>query len=290
MIVVTGAQIVAAARIGLAVSLVGADGSTWNLVDGPVRLRAGVAGLGSPDPERWWQDSPAVDGSFHLGSRIPRGEVTLPIRITEDTSLGWRDTQSAFMRAVDPSGVCYLQIRASDTTARTVGMRLTAGLAAPYEIDPLVIAHAPYTLEFATEYPYWAGVDVSYTWTGTAQIPTTITTGKPVTNPGDVPAWPTWTLGGPWVNAWVGPDQASLIKMLSTTAATAGNARVIDTDPRATAVRVRDATGTDQWAEVVSRVFAPIPVGDTTVRILATSASSLTSFNLAFTAAHRQPW
>jgi hypothetical protein len=259
-----------------------------------VRLRSGVAGLGSPDPERWWRDSPAVDGSFHLGSRIPRGEVTLPVQIREDSSLGWRDTQSAFMRAIDPSGVCYLQIRPSDTTARTVGMRLTAGLSAPYEIDPLVLGHALYTLEFATEYPYWAGAAQQYTWTGTSQIPTSITTGKPVTNPGDVPAWGKWTLNGPWTIAWVGPDAASLVKLtgtgLSGSTVPQGDGRIVDTDPRVNAIRVRDLAGADMWIDVTSRVFAPIPAGSTTVRILATGATSVTNYVLDFATNYRQPW
>jgi hypothetical protein len=294
VIVVTAQQITAAARVGLAVTLTGVDGSTWDLVGGDVRLRSGVAGLGSPDPERWWRDSPAVDGSLHLGYRIPRGQVTLPLGIWGVTSLGWRDTQAAFMRAIDPSGVCYLSMRASDSAARTIGMRLTSGLAAPYEIDPLLLGYAPYTLEFAAENPYWVGDTQSYTWTGTSQIPISITVGKPVTNPGDVPSWPTWTINGPWTNAWVGPDSASMVRMAvfaqNAPGVPLGQGRVVDTDPRVDAVRVRDLTGADKWSDVTSRVFAPVPAGDTTVRILATSTTSSSSIALSFPALFRQPW
>lgn len=294
MIVVTAQQVTDAARIGLAVTLTGVDGSTWDLNAGPVRIRSGVAGLGTPDPERWWQDSPAVDGSLHLGYRVPRGRVTLPLAIQANTSLGWRDAQAAFSRAVDPSGTCQLHMRASDSGARTATLRLASGLSAPYEIDPLLIGYAPYTLEFDVEYPYWLGDASQFKWTGPSQIPVSITVGKPVVNPGDVPAWPRWTVNGPWTDAWVGPDSVSLVKMLVPGAlgpgVPVGQGRVVDTDPRVDAVRVRDLTGGDKWADVTSRAFAPIPAGDSSVRILATNTTASSSVVLDFTPAYRQPW
>jgi hypothetical protein len=294
-VIVTGSVVVQAQRAGLAVSLVGVDGSVWDLVGGPVQAMSGVAGIGSPDPERWWRDSPAADGSFHLGYRIPRADVTLPVRIKASTADDWLRTQSAFMSAIDPSGACGLRITAPGGSARTLTMRLTGGLSPAYPIDPVYLRHAGYTLEFSADYPYWTASAVAYTWTGTAQIPVNITTGKPVANPGDVPAWPKWTMGGPWSQAWVGPDSASLVKLNAVTASqgvVAGNdARIVDADPRQTSTSaVRDLAGADKWADVTSRVFAPIPAGDSAVRILAVGHSSGTVFTLQFTPAYRQPW
>jgi hypothetical protein len=250
----------------LAVSLVGQDGSTWDLVNGPVRVTSGVAGLSGPDPEHFWRESPALDGAYHAGSRSPRGQVTLPVRVRGSTSTEWRNYHSAFMRAVDPTGECTLLVTPPDGTTRYLRMRLIAGMSPPFAIDPSLLKFAAHSLDFAAAYPFWRGTASSTLYTNLIT-----STSDTVVNPGDVPVWPKWTATGPFTGLTVGVTVDGVDYFTSLTGqVTAGAVRVIDTDPHSQTVAVTNGAGTDRWAALQAQAGA--------------------SLRLDFIPAYRQPW
>lgn len=302
MIIVSGATIAEAAqRLNLQVQFDGCDGSSWDLVNGPVRLTSGVQGLGPPDTEHWWRVSPSLAGSLHVGQRVPRGQVTLPVRITTRDSALWLTYHTAFMRAVNPSaglGLCYLRVTAPGRPQRSLQMRPVGGASPAFEFDPVYRQHAAFTLDFAADWPYWSDVVSTYVWgrNGASGIPVNTPGVKTVSNPGDAPVYGWWALYGPWTRATfgLGAGSSARVSTLSRALLPAGDGRIVQTDPRAAdQLAVTDLDGGDAWADVLTRDWAaPIPIGASVAVSIAMSGHdpALSSIVLQFVPAYRLPW
>lgn len=279
----------------LGVMLTGVDGSTWDLYNGPVVLMPGARFFSTPDPEHWFTDAPALDGSRWTGARVPRGEPYLPVFIDADDPLQWRDNYAAFMRAVRSPGLCYLTVVTPDSQSRTLAMRYVSGANAEYETDPLLIRYGAYGLTFATEDPYWQGWPIRTQFADIAlqprfpgppwRINPTNTIGSTsVTNPGDVDAFGVWTVTAPFQGFTVGVGGET-----TTVVATKTTGFVqIDNDPRRQTIR--DETGADMSLAVVDAGDNPmIPAGaKVPLSLNLIGAGAGTSIELLFTPRFRE--
>ena len=286
-----------APRLSSSLYLTGVDGSVWDLTNGPVRAQAGVK-LGPADPEHWTRESPALDGASWQGFRTPSGEVFLPVRVMADDSLGWRDVDAAFAKAIDPAGEVTVTLITPDARSRSVVGRYSEGLDAGFERDPLMMRHATYGITLATYDPFWRAPKHTVTF-GVAEslsffpgppwalAPGNTTDAAVVTNPGDVAVWPKWTITGPFTAVTVGVGEA-VVTLAATV--TAGQSRVIDMDPRVRSIVT--GTGADAWLDATTAEFAPIPAGtDVPLSVdLTGGTAGTTTIAVEFTPAHRRPW
>lgn len=284
-------------RHRLGVMLTGVDGSTWDLYDGPVRLLSGATGFGSARPEHRWKTSPAIDGSTWGGARTPHRELTLPVYIHTPSSLEWRDVDAAFFDAIDPAGECTLTVVTPEGRWREIDVRYDDGGDAQLDVDPLLLRYATYALSFVAADPYWHGQSIVRQFM-TGEIrdlfpgppfdinPSNIIGLATVTNPGDVDAWPVWTVDGPFSAFTIGLGDATVEWEGSVTA---GQSIVIDMHPRM--LTIRDGSGGDRWDGTTKVEFAAIPPGDDVdLGLSLTGATAETRISLQFTPRYRRAW
>ena len=285
-------------RLGLGVLLTGGDGSTWDLYGGgPVRLQSG-ARLGVADPEHWRRTAPAIDGSFYQGMRTPASRPFYPVRITTDTSQEWIDTYRAFMSAIDGSRECQVTVVAPSGSARTLTVRYEEGMDNETDVDPVRMRHAVYPLAWQADDPYWHTTPIAKRYEVREALPLfappsqnppavfnfgsgeAISEGL-VTNPGDVLAWPKWTITGPFSSATVGVGDATLV---FGTPIAAGQKRVVDTSPFR-----RNRLPEEQWLEITDANFAAIPPGEDVALTMNLSGPAVgATIELEFTPSYRR--
>jgi hypothetical protein len=270
-------------RYGLAFSWQGWDGSTWALSDplGGVYLHAeGVEGLGAPSYIHHTQTAPGLAGQWHRSSVAEPRRIFWPLTVEHSgDELAFIDRDTAFWRTLDPERPGTWTVMRPDGAARSILARFVDDGKHVYTHDPVRDGWEVYGLSLVADDPYWRGAEVTRSWRtsdagdfygGAAKAPSfylasSNTLGSAtVENPGDVEAWPVWTITGPFTTASVGVDGATIEAPIELAA---GEALVIDTDPTVQTALVGswdEATRTltdpvDRTADLGSVEFAPLP-------------------------------
>ena len=238
----------------------GSDGSVWDLSDprsGIVMLRDGVTGMHFPGWDRYTSDSPALPGSRFRGTRVLPRDVTWAIHLySDESSVDWVERDRAFWRSFDPNVPGTWSVTSPDGQTRRLPCRLISAGDYEYGHSGSFKGWATYPVNLVADDPFWLGSDVSRSWSAGELVEFFDPDDSPpfhisqkssyddavMTNPGDVAAWPVWTVVGPSVDAVVTVDGGQLgLPDLSE-----GQTLVIDTDPaRGTAVLdgVEDVSG-----------------------------------------------
>lgn len=197
----------------------GWDGSVWDLTgaSGPtgLSLRPGVRGLLTPPLRRHATPRAGVPGSRYRGHQVLERPVRWPVHVwSDDSSQAWLDWDRAFWRTMDPDRPGLWTVRHPDGTTRSLVCRFDGENDATSDRDPVRHGWGVYDLALvADEDPFWRGDPIvrgPFT-TAAEQVPFFGEEGAPpfhisapslassvvlVSNPGDVPAPPTW-----WVHA-----------------------------------------------------------------------------------------
>lgn len=181
---------------GLTFGWVGWDASSWNLTNDAtgVCLLEGVRGLSMPPVQQYRSESPMVAGSRYRGTRVQQREVFWPLQVWHHGTPGdFVVRDRAFWKTLDPSKVgtwtvTQPAVGEASPVSRTLKLRYESDDGA-WDSDPLLLGYNAYGITLVAEQPFWQGTPATTTFTGTDSIL--------VTNPGDVPAWITWTLNGP---------------------------------------------------------------------------------------------
>lgn len=195
----------------------GYTGKKFNLSEeaGGTYLMPGVRGLTMPQVNHFVSESPAVDGVRWRGLNVPAREVFWPLRIWNDLgSAEWTALDRELWRTLNPARTGTFSCTHPTTNeTRTLVLRFVAETATP-DTDPVLAQWAHYGVRLQAEQPYWAGPAVSEYWGAGGTEPFfgtvfTISPGRSIatakmTNPGDVPAFPTWKIVGPTTTATVG--------------------------------------------------------------------------------------
>lgn len=297
---------------GMRVTWTGWDGSVWDLNDpsgGVCLIRAGVEGLAMPAFTEWVQNSPSVAGQWFRGAVADPRRVFWPLCVFQDASTqGWIDLDRAFWKTMDPEKYGIWTITAPGGSSRSLRCRFKDDDGHAFEQDPFERGWATYGVSLMADAPFWFGPEVSRVWKGEELVdffpgpPFYISSGSTmanakINNPGDVDAWPTWTIIGDSTVAAVGVG-ASVVEVPFVVPA--GKALVVNTDPTVqTAVMYNytPANGSapellsnpvDRTADLGTANFAPIPAGQD--RRLNISMTGDGIIRAAITPLYRRAW
>lgn len=247
---------------GLEVDLISASG---------VRGQRGLTGTGLPPVRVQWLDG-AGDGSSYRGARILPRELLVPVTISAAGEDALLDVLSDLARILAPD----------NAPARLTITRTVAG-------DPDPVAESWWVDVVRTDEVDWPWGEYAaakirtrlrmtapdpYFTRDTAVTVDPISLGADVelTNPGDAPAWPVWTIDGPCTGfTLISPTGRTIVW---TGTLTTGQTITVD----ARAGTVVDHTGANRYAGLAAAPrFWAIPPGftdDSTVTMAGTGAGS----------------
>ncbi len=266
----------------------GWDGSSWDVTDGRggvFLMPEGIEGMGMPDIQNYTFSSPVVHGLEWEGWRATGRECHWVIGVFEDSSLDWLDVSRRFWRIFQPGKVLRWEVILPNNQTYNLYLRFKADPTSVYSRDPVKLGWAIYGITCFAEQPFWEGEPQEPIWypaTGNGNFYGGTGFGPPfyikgssdissarVTNPGDVDAYVSWELTGPFSTATVGLNG----KTVTVGTTSAGVKVILNTDPRElTATR----GGTDIMASLGSFEFTPIPPGvNTTLSLSMTGTGSI---------------
>lgn len=265
------------------------DGDAWDLLDissGVVVTADGMSGLSMPPVDRFITEAAGVPGSLWRGMRVKEREVFWPTFVV--SSLGsaeWLAADRKFWSGLQPDKVGKWSVVDATGDQRDLYLRFKDDGGHRTLHDPSLSGWDVYGLTFVAEEPFWSSSDpITRTWTQGAgagdffnsghappfhiSSSATIATAA-MPNPGDVEAWPVWTIYGPTTSVTVGLN-GRLVQVPFAVAA--GHAVVIDTDPRqqtawdatvttVNGVKVVTQTSTELTGSLGATDFAAIPPG-----------------------------
>lgn len=253
-----------------AIEWTGDDGVTWDLTGtGGVALGPGIRGFGMPPVKRFTAAS-ILAGSRHMGFRVDEREVFWPLLVRTGRGQQWVDTNRAFWRTLQPHRTGTWSVTQPGGERRRLICRLDSDGDPSYEWDPALYGWMAYKVTLVAEdEPHWLGDPVRGSWTvgdprdffGSGGPPFWISPAHTfgsatLTNPGDVEAWPVWTLHGPFASGSVGIGSSVLAIDFGLTS---GQTLTIDSNPWGPTATMQD--GTDRTGDVSDLGFAPIPAG-----------------------------
>lgn len=273
---------------------VGHTGDEWDLVYGPVGLLSGARGFGLPRPQHWRREN-LLDGAFHTGLRFPARDVFLPVEIRDRQAI--LEQERPFFTSLDPRREARLRVTTPDAQWRELVVRYDEGAEGEYEWDPLVRGATAYGLRMTAEDPFWRGSPVVvrseypsatpsfFTGPPFRLAPVEVLGNTEVTNPGDVDAYATWRIEGPFSGFSVGIGTA-LVTM--TLAKPPGGWVEIDMSPAAKTIR--DEAGANLWSVADDVSMAPLPPGEVQVATTVTGASAGSAVQVSFTPRYFRAW
>lgn len=296
----------------LRVLWVGADGSTWDLLDplSPARAVA-LEGLGLPGFTQQRAESGAVDGRRYEGTTWNENTLSLTVEVSDAyipagwdrrrTGDDWRAVDAAWRRSVSAEVPGRLAV-ISGVGRRELELLLDGPAPPPPGINPGLQGRAVYQLDMvAGDNPWWTGPDVTETfrWAGDG-LPffggagdtlfyisdASETESASITNPGDRPAWPRWMAEGPFTSLKLGIGDV----VVPLPFALAAKQKVY-VDSRAQSIV--DGGGVNLWPLMgyTDPTFAPIPAGEqvplTTELVGAEQGAQV---SVALTPLYQGPW
>lgn len=250
----------------------GTDGSVWNLRTGPVRLTtAGVKGLGSGNLADQTSETALQDGQRLNGWRLKEREVWLPLHFKDAGAVDVEGVQRAFWQSMAPGQLGTLVVTDGDGATRQLGLRFQDDGGVAYSLDPSVL-HEAVGVTLVADQPWWEGPALTtfygledgtgQSFFGTGATPFYIGSAqgsgtRTLANPGDQPAWVTWTVSGPTAQVRLGVDGhytggAIVVGQ--------GSVLTVETDPLRQLAWLNGVKVTRQLSEVD---FAPVPKGAT---------------------------
>jgi len=257
------------------VTITSTDGTTWDLNAGPVTLQPGVKLFDIPAVTHWLKSSPGIAGARWTGVQIEEQSFTLPVCTRGVDWQSWRDVDKAFFAGLAPTGQVTVAVTSPDAQTKSIGCHLVTVGDGNDDLDPLLAAYRDYQLGLVAPNPFWQGDVVTETVTFADTLPLFLgppfkinssqqTVNTTIANPGDVPAWPRFTIGGAATSWTVGVGDSVVS---SSVPPVVGGHFYIDSAPGVRTI-VDDAGGR-RYADMDQIAFAPIPPG-TEVPIVAT--------------------
>jgi hypothetical protein len=197
---------------------------------------------------------------------------------------------------MDPTfGIGRLRTVAPGGDSREIFCRVSSGLGINEVLgeDSGLISQR-ITAEFTAHDPYWYSVgDTAIVYTGDVEtatffpfFPIRLSAGSvfvddnAVNNPGDLEAWPVWTISGPGSNVVISNLTTEKQISLSTTIS-GGQSVTIDTRPGAKTVLNDDGTSLFSLMSSTSSLFS-LARGDNHIQVAMDSTSPTSSIRLAF--------
>lgn len=253
----------------------GWDGSVWDLCSGGsgLALGAGVRGLNMPPTHRHVTTSPAVAGSRRRGWSADEREVFWPLRLYRDgqgaDSQSWVNLDAAFWATMHPDRAGTWTVD-SPNGARSLSCVFDNDGGHATDTIPTLRGWETYGIYLAAESAYWVGEPVRRSWSQSDPVnfygpgnnapmfyisSASNMASATVTNPGDVDAWPVWTIKGPFSSVTVGVGGRTVTFPI---AVADGQTLVIDSAPEKRSAKLN---GANVYKQLSSWDFAPVPAG-----------------------------
>lgn len=283
---------------------------TWTSASGRVRsltadhpyLRpGGIRGHMAAPVVPLYAQPPTLDGGIFRGQRIDPRDVQVALMAHTRDSTRWRDTYRQTVADFDTtSGAGVLTVHNTDGTRRSLSCRYVSGLESPVDGEPGVVKIGTFVIELRAYDPWWYGPAESRRFS--AQSDTPIFPGPPFTimptelagspsvvdNPGDVAAYPVWTITGPASQVTFGNSTGDSFTI--TRSMGLGDTVTIDTDPRVNvSAKITDQDGVNLWGTATSdypNLWA-LPSGESLVTVDVSGASTDTLVTLQFNPRYR---
>lgn len=270
-----------------------ASGADRDLSSGDAYLTA-VTGHLAPPVSLYESTPPTIDGGVYRGERYEPRDVGLGLKVNQRTAIDWRDVTRSLVRDF-LGGAGVLSEWHADGQVRSLRCKYMAGLEAPDAGDPGAVPISDFSVILRAYDPWWYGPVQTRSFTQAAEtdflpgppftiMPTELLgSGTVVANPGDVAAYPVWTLTGPMTQASLTAEDGSTFTI--TYSLDAGESLVVDTDPRTSAfAKITDASGNNLWGLATAdypNLWA-LPAGESTVTVATSGTSTASSVLLQF--------
>jgi hypothetical protein len=203
----------------------GWDGTQWTVSDRSqgVVILAGVRGLNMPPTRRFLSRSGALHGTRSRGWTTDEREVFWPVKVFhKGGSTAWLQHERAFFNTMHPGKAGTWKVTQSGGgSSRSLDIKFKDDGGKEFETVPAVTGWQYYDLYLVAEQPFWRGTPVTGIWSvsppknfqNTDPVDNSrvfwISSGSTlananINNPGDVQAWPVYTVVGPSTSATVG--------------------------------------------------------------------------------------
>lgn len=195
----------------------GPNGTVTNLTTyahGGVWLsNVGIEGMGFPTSTDWTRDTPGLAGQRFTGSKENPRDVFWPV-VIDGSDGSWFELQKQFWGSLRPGEYGAWRVTAPDGTARELVCRFVPEDQV-YAVDPSTRGVEVHGVRLIADDPWWRGEPNGARFSADDLTATPFfLDGGPadrlfylgsgftaanafVANPGDVPAWPIWTITGP---------------------------------------------------------------------------------------------
>ncbi|QJS09100.1 phage tail family protein [Streptomyces argyrophyllae] len=176
-------------------------------------LQPGVSGLDMPPFDLHTDDSPNLDGSSFRGVRAAARQILLPVYVYGIDRKTLRSFKRRLANALNPkNGFCLLTFIEQDGVARRIKCYYANGMEGNEAVGAAGFTYVSYGIQLNAVDPWFYGdTEVVANWSfgqphpflGNPFLPLQLNSGTPasgtliVENPGDIEAWPVWTITGP---------------------------------------------------------------------------------------------
>lgn len=277
------------ARQGFRMTWTSWEGDVWDLTSsksGLFMLQESVKGVGMPEVKRHTRTSPGLHGSRYRGWLAEERDVLWPLFSYHDgESQEWVEHDRQFWRSMRPDKTGVWRVTQPSGHWRELVCRYESG-GDGFDRDPAQYGWTKYGISLVAENPFWEGEPVIRNFAQPTQrnfygggplpgqagydaaaakatpfyISAASTTAKAIMhNPGDVPAWPIWTVTGPFSAFTLTIDGHDITVADGRAAQTGAGRYRIDTDPEDQRIMDGDNPVT-RYGTVLD--FAPINPGD----------------------------
>lgn len=247
---------------------------------------------------------PTLDGGIYRSRKVEPRDIALRLNVSAASPHTWGDLVRQVVNEFDTSdGPGTLQMARLDGTRRYINCHYLSGLESPEGGDPGAIPFGTFTVLLRAYDPWWYGETQSRTFTVSSStdlfgasgapdfyiMPTELVgSGSTVNNPGDVDAYPTWTINGPMTSATFTLDTGDTFTITNTLSA--GESIIVSTDPRTPAFsKILNDGGSNLWGTATTNYpnLWALPAGDSTVTVSIAGSTSSSSVLLEFMPRYR---
>ena len=201
----------------LQISWTGTDGSSWDLISGPIALRAdGIQGLGMPTTADTVRATGLTHGQTFQSWRLQPRPFFMPLIFQDASRYDVQGLQRSFWRSMEVGKYGTLAVTDSAGYRRSLQLRFVDDVNLSYSVDPYapVLGEKAFGVNLIADNPFWQGDTESITFglgpggtatffgNGSSATPFYIVksaggTAATLSNFGDLPAYVTYTISAP---------------------------------------------------------------------------------------------
>ncbi|WP_141575835.1 phage tail domain-containing protein [Actinomadura sp. WMMA1423] len=265
-------------------------GRVTHLSDWPTGylVQPGARGLDMPTFKAYETESPQIHGNRRTGTKANAREIMIPVVIySHDGRAAFLERKRQLLKDLSPldgdGGRGTLTLTEPDGSSRSITAIYASGAEGSEDLDAAGRRWTAYGLTWTCESPFWegkpfgrsfrAGVVENFFPSGVPwEVADSQVLGADVRifNPGDVQAFPVWTLRGPMESATFTHPAAGTWTLTRTLAL--GDVAVIDTRERIKTALLNDAV--DLWPNIdEAAVLWPLLSGENRVDLVVTGST-----------------